>query len=266
MISPEIWQDPNFLKLKSTLVKLTFIGAFSLADDEAIITADQETLRLTIHGNQVKTTHFIEALKVLESRKMIVKYSGNNSQEYYFLPNFFKHQRLDHPSPTKNDRPPKKLVEKHPKYFEGISDYFKKDSRTFKYYFGNSENPHESSRGFSRSLVKSSLVKDSKDIDVSSEVAYLQSHEKFRSIRKPEKLLIALKDVRPDVNILAELKEMNTWLVANPGKVYKNYSRFIRNWIIRTDRDKYYQPEEKSPEEKKTFLQKELEKEKTHES
>jgi hypothetical protein len=33
-----------------------------------------------------------------------------------------------------------------------------------------------------------------------------------------------------------ELKKMDIWLDANPHKRYKNYKKFIVNWLLRKDR------------------------------
>jgi len=37
-------------------------------------------------------------------------------------------------------------------------------------------------------------------------------------------------------DVLAELKKMDVWLVANPNRQKKNYARFVVNWLNRVRR------------------------------
>jgi hypothetical protein len=54
---------------------------------------------------------------------------------------------------------------------------------------------------------------------------------KFENIS--EEKINKWKEAFPNCNVDLELKKMEAWLVANPKKRYKNYEKFIVNWLSR---------------------------------
>ncbi len=57
----------------------------------------------------------------------------------------------------------------------------------------------------------------------------------FKNIKKKEQFADKLIYVFL-FDIGNELKKMDIWLDANPHKRYKNYKKFIVNWLLRKDR------------------------------
>ena len=45
-----------------------------------------------------------------------------------------------------------------------------------------------------------------------------------------------LQETYPDLDILAQFRKMRAWLEANPRHRYKNYKRFMVNWLNKEDR------------------------------
>ena len=64
---------------------------------------------------------------------------------------------------------------------------------------------------------------------------YLGNSRYFQRIRKQDDFIVSLIQTYPKRDILGELKKMTLWLVSNPSKVYKNYARFITNWLSKTE-------------------------------
>ena len=54
-----------------------------------------------------------------------------------------------------------------------------------------------------------------------------------------------MKPAYPDLNVEAESHKADAWLIANPGKKYKDHNRFFKNWLDRADRGriKIFAPE-----------------------
>lgn len=55
--------------------------------------------------------------------------------------------------------------------------------------------------------------------------------EKFKEI--PEKLLAKWKQVAPGINIQAEIKKAELWLISNPDKKRSKWGAFLSNWMVR---------------------------------
>jgi len=58
----------------------------------------------------------------------------------------------------------------------------------------------------------------------------LEKSEYFNTIKDKKTLAQKLINVY-NINIGAEIKKADLWLFANPHKRYKNYSRFLVNWL-----------------------------------
>ncbi len=112
MINPNIWDDPEFIKLSDT-ARLLFIGLFSTPDDEGRLRGSPAYLKKTIFGYDDKKT----PKKVEGWRNEIVKIMKNvilyrvNGEDYIFLKNWGKYQkqredriqRSELPAPTKEN-------------------------------------------------------------------------------------------------------------------------------------------------------------------
>jgi hypothetical protein len=77
---------------------------------------------------------------------MIVRYG-----EYAFMPTWFKHQNLDHPTKTKHRRPPREVIENYPDYVAGWERAFSTRDNPAMYPFG------EESQSVQRRTTEDSL-------------------------------------------------------------------------------------------------------------
>ena len=69
---------------------------------------------------------------------------------------------------------------------------------------------------------------------------YLTENKYFQKI-PPERrqiLISAWCDLYGAEKIFTEIKKANTWLIANPKRRYKNYARFLNNWLLRIQRQR----------------------------
>lgn len=64
----------------------------------------------------------------------------------------------------------------------------------------------------------------------------LASHPFFSGLKNEADFWKALAAAYPDQDIPLQLNRMTAWLVANPGRRYKNYKRFIQGWLARAER------------------------------
>lgn len=63
-------------------------------------------------------------------------------------------------------------------------------------------------------------------------IDYLKGNEFFHTIKDIDRKVASWLDAYP-INILAELKKANAWLVCK-GYRYRNYARFINGWLARS--------------------------------
>lgn len=157
MLIPEFWGDDKILELKSSTKKLVYLALISRSDDESIQPAGAHGIQGFIR--QLPLHHVRRSLEHIEDLELAVSYTGKRGQKLYLLPNFQKHQRLDHPQFTIYERPPWNVLEKYPQHLEGILRNFRNVLRRFQEH---SENVPRTDQEHSF-LVKYRLVKDSKD-------------------------------------------------------------------------------------------------------
>lgn len=106
MINPNIWDDPNFIKL-SRDARLLFIGLFSNADDFGRLRGNAGYLRKTVFGyDDVKIEEVsMWREEVLNTMKHVVLYEVEE-EEYLYLENWSKHQTLRQDRIQKSELPP----------------------------------------------------------------------------------------------------------------------------------------------------------------
>jgi hypothetical protein len=112
-IKPEFWDEDEVTPFLSPLAALSFVGLISVADDEGRGKAHVALLFKRMHGLRPGVTldAFRAALTVLERETIIQLYSVDG-KDYYAIPNFRKHQRIQKPNPS-NLPPPPKLPERY---------------------------------------------------------------------------------------------------------------------------------------------------------
>lgn len=142
-IDPEIWKDPDFIRL-TYRQRLLFIGLFSNADDEGLIEADYGHVKAAVFpGDVYQEMEYETDLEMLQQlagqRKsaqivdkkscMVVLYVAEGRQ-IIWLTKWFRYQVIDHPTRSKLPRPNKKLRHKFPEYYVGWRKYFSDDSES----------------------------------------------------------------------------------------------------------------------------------------
>jgi len=62
---------------------------------------------------------------------------------------------------------------------------------------------------------------------------YLTNNKFFDTIKDKEKFAKLIFDTYANrIDLLVELKKANCWLVCNPNRRKKSYSRFLCNWLL----------------------------------
>lgn len=102
MIDPEFWSDQE-IGFWSFEARLFYIGLWNFSDDEGRFKAHDALLRSQIFPYELKIN--IKRLKLEISDK--VQWYEFNGQQYGFIRNFSKHQRIDKPTESKLPKPPK---------------------------------------------------------------------------------------------------------------------------------------------------------------
>jgi len=96
MIDPEFWSDEEIGKW-SFQSRLFYIALWNFADDEGRLKAHTKLLKSQVFPYDDKID--IEKLKAEILEK--VKWYEVDNQQYGWIKNFNKHQRIDKPSPSK---------------------------------------------------------------------------------------------------------------------------------------------------------------------
>jgi hypothetical protein len=116
MIDPDFWSDEK-LGTKTRDERLFFMGLISNADDEGYGRANIKLLKATIfpYDDDIKPCHIENMLRSLKG--MVFVYIID-SQEFYYIPNFLKHQVINKPTPSKLPRMPDNAEEiQLPEYY-----------------------------------------------------------------------------------------------------------------------------------------------------
>lgn len=104
-IKPEFWQDTRLARMPS-LDRLVYLCLWSMADDEGRLEGDADTVKHFGFPRE-DSENVRGALANLREQGRIVCYEGSDGIPLIHLPTFAKHQRIDKPSPSKLEAPPK---------------------------------------------------------------------------------------------------------------------------------------------------------------
>ena len=110
IIKPEFWSDEKLAKL-SLQARLLYIGLWNTSDDAGTTQGHPLWLKSQIFPyDQISTTQIRRWLQDLVNLGRILPYTVKGEQ-YYFIPGFLKHQKIQHPSPAKNPAPPRQVCD-----------------------------------------------------------------------------------------------------------------------------------------------------------
>ena len=105
VIKPEFWSDEKLARL-SLPARLLYIGLWNTCDDVGRSRGHPLWLKSQIFPyDDLSAGQIEEWLSDLVNLRRIFPYTVN-SELYYFIPGFLKHQKIQHPSPAKNPPPP----------------------------------------------------------------------------------------------------------------------------------------------------------------
>lgn len=131
MIDPELWCDPDVMKLSDKALILLF-GLITFADDEGIIELFPDALHHKLARKNFTIAEIPELLQELDNGGILLRYGG-----YGLLRNWFKHQYIRHPSPSRHKRPTRSTIGYESEYLTGWYKHFK--DRFDEYPYGNGE-------------------------------------------------------------------------------------------------------------------------------
>lgn len=100
-IKPEFWDDEKLSALCRDS-RLLFIGMWNFSDDYGVVKGNKIWLKSKIFPyDQIQVQHFEKWLIELQKLGFIIPFQAN-SESYYYLPNFLRHQIIDRPSKNRN--------------------------------------------------------------------------------------------------------------------------------------------------------------------
>lgn len=232
MIDLTLFTNEEFGLLKDG-EKILYIGTIINADDEGRMKANPEILKAKIFPYDRKGPKRIKAMRDKLKEIGLIRVYKVNNKEYLDHPNWGKFQIL------RKDRLTPSIIPVCQPNDNQMVTKCQPD--------GNQITPEG----------KVSKVKISKNIPYKDIYTYLSNNQFLKTIKEA-----VVKDWLETYDldyILTCLKEMNTYLLNNPQKRYKNYGRFATAWIKRS---KQWQEEAKQKVEKERAEREKKEREK----
>ena len=202
-IKPEYWNDEKLSKI-SRDARLTFVGLWTASDDYGVVKGHPTWLRNQIYPfEELSQKLFNQWLDELEKIKVIIPFIYNR-ERYYFIRNFTKHQRVDHPSTTRNPEAP--------------PDILANDSRETLDALANDSPLSSSSSSSSKVVIKDNVHFDFEEIwkNYPNKVGKKESFKHFKATVKTkydfDNLKIALKKyIDSDRVQKGFIQNGNTW-------------------------------------------------------
>ena len=105
VIKPEFWDDEKLATI-SRDARLTFIGLWTNSDDYGVVKGHLNWLRHQIYPyDDISKPTFEKWIVEIEATGSIIPFSHHN-EKYYFIRHFTDHQKVSHPSPSRNPSAP----------------------------------------------------------------------------------------------------------------------------------------------------------------
>ncbi len=109
LIRPEFWNDEKLATL-SRDSRLTFVGMWTASDDYGTVKGHLIWLKNQIYPfENINKDTFERWIKELEEFGAIIPFTYHQ-EKYYFIKNFPKYQKIDHPSKQRNPEPPEDIL------------------------------------------------------------------------------------------------------------------------------------------------------------
>ena len=253
MLSNELWRDKKVIKLSSNALIL-WIAIITIADDEGLFEYDAESWFYELARRDMTPEKINKSMDEIKSLQMVVMYGDS----YGFIPSWYKHQSLSHPTATKLQRPSREILENYPEYVASWQKTFtsyQKDANGDRvqiipeYPFCNSvgsnsenfQNIPETSGNFRKlpgsidkvSIDKVSIVQSSfnKEAQASpSPTPEKLPHGEFGNVKLTDQEYRKLTDRYKKQDVDRVIETMGAWMKSK-GKVYKDHYAALLNWI-----------------------------------
>jgi hypothetical protein len=124
VVRPDFWGDEK-IAMVSRDARLTFVGLWTVSDDYGVAKGSPKWLKSQIFPyDNITIDEFTAWLNELEELKppVIIRFEYHG-EIYYFIPKFLKHQKIDHPSKTRNPEPPAEIIETLAKHSRGLAKH-----------------------------------------------------------------------------------------------------------------------------------------------
>lgn len=220
MIDPEFWNDEE-IGAWSTEARLFYIGLWNFADDEGRLRAHPKLLRSQIFPYDEKLN--IEKLKG-EVAKKILWYTADG-QEYGFIKNFLKHQRIDRPGKSQIPPPSKDVLEAFLNNREQLDEDSTIPRRPLAPKLREVKLREEK-------LNTAPTSRGSEPPERAAKIVFNHSTNSWEGVSAED--MKAWAEAYPACDLKTEFAKMREWILANPAKGRKqNWRRFISNWLSR---------------------------------
>jgi len=211
----EKWRNPWFRKL-SLKYKLFWIFLCDNCDNAGIWEEDLETVSYFLKEDFKKE----ETLSEINNGKERIKILGNGK---WFIADFIPFQYPNLGNKSNLHRNVSLLLKKY-----GVEGSRKVKVRL------KEGSKNLTSKGKGKGISKGK-EEDYKGKQIPSKFG---TYKTFKEANNPD-FKQYLQKVYPEVNIKLEFVAMETWLATNSNKRYKNYGKFCRGWIDRTNKRIY---------------------------
>lgn len=109
IIKPEFWDDEKLAEI-SRDARLLFIGMWNHSDDYGVIKGNIKWLKAQIFPyDEISYECFENWLNEVINKNFILKFTSDG-QQYFLIKNFYKHQKVEKPSKTRNAIPPPEIT------------------------------------------------------------------------------------------------------------------------------------------------------------
>ena len=263
MIKPEFWSDEK-LALLSLQARLTYIGLWNLSDDYGVVKGHPAWLKNSIYPyDDIRLDEFGAWLSELTKIGRIVPFLADG-EKFYAIRNFRRHQTIKRPSQIRNPDPPLSLMEDSLSAHGALTDETETETET------ETERETETTTAANdknRPPPKEDETQEDKTglpvpnagrhqlkpvARVESPVTGRHQPKPVARVASPAKQKIEFdyetghfrhvlselvekwQQAYPAVDVLSELRRMETWATANPVHRKSNWQRFIVKWLTRS--------------------------------
>ena len=294
ILKPEFWSDEKLATVPRE-ARLTFAGLWTCSDDYGVTKGHPAWLKAQIFPYDVDLplTEFRKWLADLERIGVIVPFTADG-ESFFHISNFSDHQRVDRPSKLRNPACTPDILAKHSRVCRETlatdsrecSDETETETETETTTAANDKNRPPPKEDETQE-DKTGLPVPNAGRHQLKPVARVESPVTGRHQPKPvarvsspakqkiefdfetghfrhvlSELVEKWKQAYPAVDVLSELRRMETWATANPVHRKSNWQRFIVNWLTRSQ-DRAVRGGPNSPPEQEGSLDRWLKKHST---